>query len=274
MLKYLFIIGILLQLVSCDTQEDVDITIPFHKKLVGGVIIGTSESSITASLTYTTPVYKKPVSMEPDIVTNANAFINEGSNQYNFTFNEPSGTYNTSLNGASVQAGQTYRLTASDGNETVTGQTTIPGGADVKLTVAFDSLFHSSYFYHANFNCQLLSAEKKYIRLVPTLFFNDSSQIEMAMPSYTSILELNQGQSFNCNFGANKIFPESVPVRIECKVLVCDEAYAKYFNTTTSATLYNILPIGEPNFAYSNLSNKVGVIASYNHTKTFYFQLQ
>ncbi|MES2381047.1 MAG: DUF4249 family protein [Bacteroidota bacterium] len=274
MLKYLFIIGILLQLISCDSQEDVDITIPFQKKLVGGVIIGTSDATIAASLTYTTPVYNQQTSVEPVIVTNANAFVNEGSNQYHLTFDEPTGTYNTSLNGASVQVGQTYRLIVSDGNETVTGQTTIPDGADVKLTVQFDSAFRNNYFYHANFNCQLLSDKKQYIRLVPTLFFDDSTQIEMLMPSYTSIIQLNQGQSFNSNFGAHKIFQESKPIRIECKVLVCDEAYAKYFNTTTSASLYNVLPIGEPNFAYSNLSNKVGVIASYNLTKTFYFQLQ
>ncbi len=274
MLKYLFIIGLLLQLASCGSEENVDITIPFQKKLVGGVIIGANDASITASLTYTTPIYNKQAATETDIVTNANAHINEGSNQYNLVFDAPTGTYNATLNGTNVQIGQTYRLTVSDGNETVTGKTTIPGDADVKLTVQFDSVFSNNYFYHANFNCQLLSDKKQYIRLVPTLFFDDSTQTDMAMPSYTSIIQINQGQSFNSTFGAHKIFQQSKPIRIECKVLVCDEAYAKYFNTTTSVSLYNILPIGEPNFAYSNLSNKVGVIASYKLTKTIYFQLQ
>jgi hypothetical protein len=72
------------------------------------------------------------------------------------------------------------------------------------------------------------------------------------------------GQSVTSRFFASASFTGWYPLNIRCLIVACDEAYAKYANATQGWDLGSIFPGSEPSLVYSNMSNQIGIIASYN----------
>ena len=95
------------------------------------------------------------------------------------------------------------------------------------------------------------------------IIFSDSSNTIMFENTFNESKISSKNQSIQRKLYTYKPNEFVYPVRIEVIGINCDEAYTKYYNNTTPFNFYNILPINEPTIAYSNMSNKIGVIASY-----------
>jgi Domain of unknown function (DUF4249) len=271
--KYIYSLFLIGFLWSCEKDDEVDLKIPFQKKLVSAIIIGNTDTGFSAFLSYTSPVYGSISSGEPIIAEKANAFITTEGNTYELVYDSIIKRHTQSLRGKSITAGQTFNIKVSDSKETVTGKCTIPGNASIILNLQFDSsLDNTPYYYKARFTYKLTSPEKKYIFLIPKIIFADSSQVEMQEEQFTPLKEVTNNTTMEKQFVVGYTFL-LFPVRIECKVCVCDEAFAKYYNTSTTFNLFSVLPIGSPPLTYSNMSNKIGVIAAYNQIGNFKFNI-
>jgi hypothetical protein len=270
--KYIYSLFLIGFLWSCEKDDEVDLKIPFQKKLFSAIIIGNADTSFSAFLSYTSPVYGSGSTGEPIIAEKANAIITTENNTYELVYDSIIKRYTQSLGGKRITAGQTFNIKVSDNQETVTGKCTVPNGANVTLAVQLDSSLNTTYYYNARFTCTLLSPEKKYILLIPKIIFSDSSEAEMQEELFTPLKELTTNTTLEKQFGTTPVF-SSFPVRIECKVWVCNEAFAKYYNSYAAFNVFSILPISSPAITYSNMSNKIGVIAAYNQIANFKFNL-
>jgi hypothetical protein len=270
--KYIYSLFLISFLWSCDKEDEVDLKIPFQKKLVSAIVIGNTDTNFSAFLSYTTPVYGTGFISDPTIAEQANAFITTENNTYELVYDSIIKRYTQSLNGKSITAGQTFNIKVSDKKETITGKCTIPSDASVTLNMQLDSSLNTLYYYNARFTCKLLSPEKKYILLIPKIIFSDSSEVEMQEEQFTSLQELTTNTTLERKFVSNPIFP-AFPVRIECKVWVCDETFAKHYNINTTFYAFSGFTIGSPALTYSNMSNKIGVIAAYNQIGNFKFNI-
>lgn len=273
-MKKLSSILFILLFIGCTREKEVDLKIPFKQKLVSAIFIGEGDSMFTAILTYTTPVFNTPPSQQIVYATKAKAQIKNNGNNYDLFYQEPTSNYESAINAIKVKANETYYLEANDGKEIVTGFTTIPEEGDFDIDLKLDSSNNDAYFYNAKIKCKLISNQKIAVKLVAIMFYNDSSFSLMSENIFLPITELNKGEVLERTLSAVKPNEFTHPVRIECYGVVCNDVYKNYYNATSGINFSSFLPLGEPNITYSNLSNKIGIIASYNasHVQTFKFE--
>lgn len=275
MVKLSLYISICLALFSsCSREDEIDLHVPFKKRLVAEVFIGEGDSVFNAILTHTKPVFGEPNNSMPDYVKDANAYIGKGSEQINLSFNGNFSQYYSDALPYKIKSGENYYFEASDGNEKVYGSTTIPEKPNLSYSVKLDSSINDAYFYNATITCTNQSEKSGYIRVMARIIFSDSSYGTMFENSFNEIKLLGKNQSIQRKLYSYKPSEFVYPVRIEISGINCDEAYAKYYNNTTPFNFYNILPINEPTIAYSNMSNKIGIIASYSSAPTQVFKFQ
>jgi len=270
--QYIFICFVLLS--SCSREDEIVLNVPYKKKLVAEIFIGEGDSVFNAILTHTKPVFGEASNSMPDYVSNANAFISKGAEQINLVFNGNFSQYYSDVIPNKIKSGESYYFEASDGNEKVYGSTIIPEKPNLFYSVKLDSSINDAYFYNATINCTNLSEKPGYIRVMARVIFSDSSNGMMFENSFNEIKLLAKNHSIQRKLYCYKPNDFVYPIRIEISGINCDEAYAKYYNNTTPFNFYNILPINEPTIAYSNLSNKIGIIASYSSAPTQVFKLQ
>lgn len=259
---------------SCSREDEIDLNVPFKKRLVAEVFIGEGDSVFNAILTHTKPVFGESSNGMPDYVSDANAFISKGAEQINLNFNSNFSQYYSDVLPIKVKSGESYYFEATDGNEKVYGNTTIPEKPILSYTVKLDSSINDAYFYNATITCTNQSEKPGYIRVMARVIFSDSTYGMMFENSFNEIKLVAKNQSIQRKLYSYKTSEFAFPVRIEISGINCDEAYAKYYNNTTPFNFYNILPINEPTMAYSNMSNKIGIIASYSSVPTQVFKFQ
>ncbi len=270
--QYLFICLVLLS--SCSREDEIDLHVPFKKRLIAEVFIGEGDSAFNAILTHTKPVFGEPSNSMPVYVPDANAFISKGAEQINLNFNGNFSQYYSDVLLNKVRSGESYYFEATDGNEKVYGSTTIPEKPILSFTVKLDSSINDAYYYNTTITCTNQSEKPDYIRVMARVIFSDSTYGMMFENSFNEIKQLAKNQSIQRKLYSYKTSEFAFPVRIEISGINCDEAYAKYYNNTTPFNFYNILPINEPTMAYSNMSNKIGIIASYSSAPTQVFKFQ
>lgn len=260
--------------VSCVRENDVNLDIPQKRKLVAAVIIGAGDSSVSAMLTHSTPVLGTPVPMEASYVSNGSGELSQGSHTWPFFYTEKNMSYTATPDPGTIRAGQEYTVRLSDDIESVSGSTIIPLPVSTSVTMKFDSTVDSEgiAIYSAVFTCTSLSQGSFNIRLLPLLIYTDSSAYPMTnIFLKQDIPSLQKGQSFSTTFisilGSGPGTPR--PAHIKLLVLSCDDTYRSYYNSTNGAGMDDLGPIIEPSIAYSNMSNGVGVVASYNVSETY-----
>jgi len=271
-IRLLHIAFVLLSLSACQREQVVDLDVPQKSKLVGAVYVGAGTSSVMASVTRTVPVIGTPESFEPKFVANATGTLTDlgTSETWPFAFDAMNNQYSTTLNTSTVEAGRQYRVQFSDDYETVTGTTTVPLPITTSVSVKLDSVLGEGMInsYTAAITCTLLTEGTHNIRLVPVIIFNDTIPYPMTDVFNTEpVYTINKGGSFSHTFSVPYGYGETVPTGIEVMVLSCDEAYTRYFNST-GFSYDQFGPLSDPSIVYSNMSNNVGVIASYNISET------
>lgn len=252
--------------VACERQEDVDMNVPFKRKLVAAVFIGAGDNEVLANINYTSPVFGAPSVIDFQSIPGVSGFVNNGVERFLFGYDTIDKQYKA-FPTTPVMVGQTYEASFTDGNLQTKGKTTVPQPVSVDIAVQFDSILLSDFLpsYFANITCTLKSANPAYVKIVPFLVMDDSiTSILMTTQQYAPISLLQPGQSFTAKYYAEVAINGLQPAKISCLIVSCDEAYAQYANATQSADYSSILPGSEPSMVYSNMSNNIGVIASYN----------
>lgn len=263
----IFYIAILmLVLTGCERQEDVEIKVPFKRKLVASVFIGAGDSLVRASLAYTTPVFGVTPAMDVQYADAANGVLFCNGVQTDFVFDSTNHEYDAFTSPHNAIAGDSYKIMFADDRESVTGTTTIPAPVNLDFQLKFDSTGDPSLpVYHAEITYTLTSAAPAYVRILPILTLDDSlSIIPMYMEAFKPIVLMHPGESITAKFLASSSVNGLYPLNIRCIIIACDEAYAKYNNATQGVDFGSILPGSESSIVYSNMSNHIGIIASYN----------
>lgn len=267
MKKTLFYIAIVMfVLSSCERQEDVDLNVPFKRKLVAAVFVGAGDSMVRASLSYTTPVFGTVPAIDPERADGAGGILFYNGVQAIFTYDSAAHEHTVYTAPHQAAAGDTYQVIFTDNRESVSGTTVVPNPVELDMRLKFDSVTGGSFqVYQAEITYTLKSSAPAYVKILPILMLDDSMSI---IPMYTEVLKpmvlLHPGQSVTSRFIASASFNGWYPLNIRCLVVACDEAYAKYANATQGGDLGSIFPGSEPSLVYSNMSNQIGIIASYN----------
>lgn len=255
-------------LASCERQEEVDLKVPYKRKLVVAAFIGAGDSEVLASISYTSPVFGAPPILDPQSAGGVIGSISvNGGEQLPFVYDTIEKICRATVSSGSVNAGDTYELSFTDGADQIKGRTTVPPPALVDVSVKFDSvpLDGSLPQYFGVFTATLKSALPAYVRIMPVLIMEDSlTNIPMHTLQYVPITLLQTGQSFTAKFYAEASINGLKPARITCLIITCDEGYARYANATHSLDFSTTLPGSEPSMLYSNMSNNIGIVASYN----------
>jgi hypothetical protein len=276
--RIVHIILLVLILVSCQREKIIDLEVPQKRKLIAVVYIGAGNSSVVSTVTHSAPVIgsPEPESFDPEIVPNANGVFSDvaSSDAWPFVFDDNMQQYSATMSSASIQAGRQYRVQFSDEYETVEGTTTIPMPVATSLSIKLDSTVSQAFRqFTVTITCTSLSEGTNNIRLVPFLIFNDTMPYSMTdIYDQQYVMQLTKGGSFTQDFTApysNEFFS---PTRVDVMVLSCDDAYMKYFNST-GFSYDQFGPLSDPSMVYSNMSNKIGVIASYNVSETQSFPI-
>ena len=129
--------------------------------------------------------------------------------------------------------------------------------------------------YHAEVTYTLKGATAAYVKIFPILTLDDSASIiPMNIEGFKPMVRMYPGESFTSRFMASASFNGLYPLNIKCMIIACDEAYAKYYNATQGIDFGSMLPGSEPSLGYSNMSNHIGIIASYNICAEKVFQVK
>lgn len=264
MVKNSCFIFVLIALFGCSSEEEITVNLPFKKKLVTQVYVGQNDEMLTAILTHTTPVFGTGAANEPDYATNANVWANINGTDYKLTYNPNTFEYNSDLLNNPIAENDVVKIKVNSELETITGQTKIPEKPLVSFDLELDSNLNDFYFYHAKITCKLLSPGKKNLRILAKITYSDSITVFLGTKMFSAISSITSGQSFSENLFGYKITEFGYPVKIECFAVNCDDAYTQYYNNSGGINFAEFLPISEPTIAYSNMSNNIGIIASYS----------
>jgi hypothetical protein len=275
--QYVYII-LLFLLGSCQREQIVDLEVPHKRKLVASLFLRADANSASAYLTHTTPVFGTEPRTDPAYVTTGSGYIrNPGSAEtWSFVYDSQDLDYKTSLDPATFRPGQQYEVSFSDEYETVTGTTTVPYPVAASVSVKIDSVMEfGSYTYNVTVTCTILSEGSFYVQLSPVILFEDGS----VYPMYASTLERNiresvKGQSFSQKYTAPFASEFIRPTEVQVMLISCDKTYAGFYNSSGEISFDDLGPITEPSFAYSNMSNGVGVFASYTISDTYTFPVR
>lgn len=254
---------------GCQKSEEVQLYPDFKPQLVGITFIAAGEDFATPTFQYTRPAFKDPSDTQALIIApgiKAEFFTN--GILVPIQYDSIGNAYQAFLPTPPLP-GQSFTITATDGKETVTGSTTIPEPVQIDASFSLDSLtfFETLLKYNASITYTLKGNQSQYVRIIPRMYFTNGNSELMIDENFNPIQKLAPGQSFTQQFRVVKPDETSFPDSIECIVLSCDEAYAKYSNST-SFNFFDIFPGGEPTIHYSNMSNKIGVIASYTMSES------
>lgn len=266
-LIYIHIFLLLLFIIGCQKSEEVEFYPSFKPQLVGITFIAAGEGVVTSTFQYSRPVFKDPIDTEAIlIVPGIKATLFNNGTSIPITYDSVGNNYQALLP-TPAMPGESFSITATDGNQIITGSTTLPKPADIEVSFTFDSLpFLDVLFkYNATITYTLKGNEAKYVRIIPRIYFTNGNSDLMIDESFKPIPKLLPGQSLTQQFRIVKPEEMSIPDSIECIVLSCDEAYVKYANSTLFS-LFDFFPGTEPTMHYSNMSNKIGVIASYTQS--------
>ena len=260
-----YIIPLLILCSACQREEDVDLSVPYKRKLIAAVFIGAGDSSIDATLNYTSPVLGYPPIMDAQQASAVAGILKIGTTDFPFQYDTIDKQYKTGFLPDHIQPGNTLEVTFADSKEVVAGRTTVPYPVQVDIQFQIDSMMINEIpQYKATFTTTLITASG-YVKIVPLLLMSDSiTEIPMYSESFKPINLLHKGQSFSFSCIAASQINGLYPIRVRCLVVACDEAYAHYANSTQSLDFTNTLPGSEPLLVYSNMSNHIGVMASYN----------
>lgn len=268
MKKYAFYsVIMLLAFAGCERQEDVEIKVPFKRKLVTAVFIGAGDSLVKASLSYTTPVFGATPAVDIQYATSANGVLFCNGAPTDFVFDSATKQYYAFTAPHQAAAGDSYKIMVSDNLESVSGTTIIPAPVDLDLQLKFDSTGDNPSLpvYRAEVTYTLKGTSSAYVKILPILMLDDSFSIGLMMPEeYKPMVLMHPGESITTQFIATSSVNGLYPLNMRCIIIACDEAYAKYSNATQGIDFATVLPGSEPSLMYSNMSNRVGIIASYN----------
>ncbi len=274
-MKQLFILLFAaLFLASCEREEVISVDVPYKKKLVAEVFLAEGDSIFTANISYTKPVFGERNTTEPLYATNAKAHININGNIYGMAYNEFTFNFNAEYQPNTIKAGETYYFQASDESETITGFTKIPEKPAFDFDIKFDSSLTDVYYYNAVIKCTNKSANAINAKFAVEVIFSDSTKLFLIEMSASKIPVLKQNESITKKLYTYKPNEFVYPVRIECYGVSCNDEYTKYSNATSIFNFSNILPVSEPTIAYSNMSNKIGIIAAYSLSEPKIINLQ
>jgi hypothetical protein len=274
MLKNTYFIFALIAILGCSREEEISVNLPFKKKLVAQVYIGQNDEMLTATLTHTTPVFGTNTATEPSYESGATVWANVNGTDYRLTYDPNTFEYNSDLLDKPITENDIIKFKANNELETISGQTKIPEKPLVSFDLVLDSNLNDFYFYHAKITCKLLSPGKKQLRILAKITYSDSITVFLGTKTFSPIASINSGQSFTEHFYGYKITEFGYPVKIECFAANCDDAYTKYYNNTVGFNFAELLPISEPTIAFSNMSNNIGVIASYSLSNHQIFTFQ
>ncbi|MES2780869.1 MAG: DUF4249 family protein [Bacteroidota bacterium] len=266
MKKYISIILVVFVLAGCERQEDVDIDVPYKKKLVAAVFIGAGDSLINATLTYTTPVFGAVPAMDAKYATSATGVLSYNGLATDFNYDSMNLNYTAFTLPHYALAGETYQVNFDDKELSINGKTTIPFPVTMDIQMEFDSSENLTLpQYRATFTCRVTGDFPAYVRIFPVLVMDDSlTFMPMYGETFKPIKQLQKGDVFTEKYIAASAINGLYPAFIRCIIITCDEAYARYYNATQGIDFSSIIPGTEPLQVYSNMSNHIGIIASYN----------
>jgi hypothetical protein len=273
--KIIFSLVILgLTLTSCERYETIDFDIPFKSKVVVASFLTADETQIAVWLTRTTKAVGAETPQEPTLVTDAEVTLIHEGNSYLLVYDSMEKVYVGDMNGAPFESGKKYTLLVKSGDETVTGYTTIPLPAITESTCKIDSIFGiNGLTYLVTFTTKQLSAGNNHLFLYPYIVFEDSSRYALFYDGRDRARASRQGQTISQTFSAS--YSQSRPVRVELLTYTCDEPYASYYNKSATFNYGSLgMAFGEVTITYSNMSNKIGVFASYVASNGESFPLQ
>lgn len=253
---------------GCQKSVEVDLFPPFQRKLVPSIFIGAGDTSATAYLQYTLPLFGDTGTQERVNVKNAKMVLTTPSGPIVLSYDENNQYYYVGLN-APIEPGQTLRIDVDDSIEQTNGSAVVPQPVDVSVSLTFDSsLFLGELTrYQAKLTYTLNGSQPAYVRIFPQLFMEDGWMENLIDEQFTPIKLLLPGQSVTQQFNLVKPYEEAVPSFMQVVVVSCDVHYARYYNSVASSFL-EFFPATEPTMDYSNMSNGIGIIAAYTISET------
>ncbi|MES2560190.1 MAG: hypothetical protein V4590_10640 [Bacteroidota bacterium] len=271
-----YIVIVVLMFTACERQEDVDLKVPYKRKLVASVFIGAGDSLVRATLSYTTPVFGAPPAIDIRHANAATGVMQYRGMQTGFVYDSIGHEHQAIISPYSAVAGEAYQFVFTDDLGSVRGTTVIPQPVDLTIQLRFDSTQTPDFpVYVADLTYSLQSAVSSYIKLLPVLMLDDSfSLVPMVLETFNPMVLMRPGESVTSRFVASASLNGLHGLNLRCLIITCDEAYAKHYNATQTVDLGTVLPGSEPTQFYSNMSNGIGVVASYNICGEQVFQLK
>jgi hypothetical protein len=154
----IYIAIVLFAFAGCEREEDVDLKVPFKRKLVAAVFIGAGDSVVRASLSYTTPVFGKVPAMDPERAAAAGGIMYHNGVQAIFTYDSTTHEHIVRTDPPHAAAGDTYKVIFADDRESISGTTVIPNPVELDIRLTVDSVLGVSrriYIYTEEFCCSL-----------------------------------------------------------------------------------------------------------------------
>lgn len=259
---------------SCERNETIEFDIPFKSKVVVASFLTADETQISVWLTKTTKAVGAEIPQEATLVTDAEVTLMHDGNSYLLTYDSINEVYVGDMNGAPFESGKKYNLLVKSGDETITGYTTIPQPSTTISTCKFDSIFGiMGLTYLVTFNTTQISAGSNHLLLYPYIVFEDSSRYALYYEGRDRVRAIAEQKTISQMFSVSS--PSSRPVRVELLTYTCDEPYAQYYNKSATFNYGSLgIAFGEVSITYSNMSNKIGVFASYVPSSAQSFPLQ
>jgi hypothetical protein len=249
---------------ACEREQEVELQIPYKKKLVAVVFIDATSDRQFATLTYTqpasTPSNEYP---EPLYVKNATGYFETKDGIIPFEFDSFSNSYAADL-GRIREFGETFGVVFSDGNETIKGRTILPDSVSAEVNIQFDSSFISgNWVYHFTVESKLLSNKPAYYSNVQASVVNDDGGINILSDFLVNKVEIAQpGGVARQKYSINKL--EGItPVSVMYQIISCNVDLIAHHNSTGVPGFETFLPNSQPIMHYSNMSNDIGIIAAY-----------
>jgi hypothetical protein len=256
----LLMMAFIIPFVSCQKEKEVELDIPYKPKLVAGMVLIAGDSIASAIITRTTPVVNVPFPEGPSYYSNAQVLLSNPNQQLQLTYDSFSNMY-YALSANTFKPNEQYDISIQSEYGKTTGSTILPLPATTEISVSQTIVKQNTYNeVSIRLNCTNTSSGNRNIKLIPVAIFSDSSRAELISTDEVKVYEVAANQSFINSF-STFVSPGTEIVRIELEVLSCDIHYTRYVNTTQGLYLQE-LPFVEPKIPYSNLSSKIGILAS------------
>ncbi len=261
---YSVILSLVMLLSSCEKQQVIDKNPGNNPKVFLSGFVGSGDSSHYFLVGKSMPVFGSS-DMESDTITDATVTLDDGKQQLVFFYDAVSGTYTSGTTSAfKILQGVPLRVSLSWQGQLLSALSVPPVASPYQMQITYDSLFAEGV---VEFRIKLVvkntGGRSIFLRAgglaedeslnSQALFTKSGTEIVAVEPGNTAIFELFT----NANYFPN---PDQT-LKALVYLLQCSPEYYQYYESLRRRSIFS--PGGDANIVYSNITNGLGIFATY-----------